>query len=242
MLHFEPLASSSDGCAYRLSGGGASAPLLIDCGLTGPQLQKALNFESSKLCGCLVSHAHMDHARAVPWLASRGIPCYASLEAIRDLYQRIPALHLHRVMSINVEVPAMIGEWCVVPFEVVHDAPGTLGFVITAPSAERLLYLTDSCYSRHTFPGLTHIAVECNHSAEIMRDNVMAGKIDRTRFSRTSHTHMSLERLLEMLAANDLSKVVEIHLLHLSDENSNEAEFKKAVEAATGIPVKVAAK
>ena len=35
---------------------------------------------------------------------------------------------------------------------------------------------------------------------------------------------------------------MEIHLLHLSDENSNEAEFKLAVERATGIPVKVAAK
>ena len=32
----------------------------------------------------------------------------------------------------------------------------------------------------------------------------------------------------------DLSQCKAIHLIHLSNENSNEVEFKKAVQAATG--------
>ena len=61
MISFDSLASSSAGCAYRLSADGM-APLLIECGLPFPQLQKALDFKVSELAGCLVSHWHADHA------------------------------------------------------------------------------------------------------------------------------------------------------------------------------------
>ena len=55
-------------------------------------------------------------------------------------------------------------------------------------------------------------------------------------------SHMSLENCKELLRANDLSKVKEIHLLHLSDENSVEDQFKKEIAALTGLPVYVAQK
>jgi len=77
---------------------------------------------------------------------------------------------------------------------------------------------------------------------ELLKANTLAGSLDRSRYSRTAHNHMSLERLLDLLKANDLSKVERITLLHLSDANSDEQEFKLAVERATGIPVDVAAK
>lgn len=44
------------------------------------------------------------------------------------------------------------------------------------------------------------------------------------------------------LGANDLSAVKEIILVHLSEGNSHEGEFKKAVQAATGRMVRVAEK
>ena len=77
---------------------------------------------------------------------------------------------------------------------------------------------------------------------ELMKQNVITGHIDRSRYSRTAKNHMSLERLLDMLKANDLSKVQKITLLHLSDANSDEVMFKEAVAKATGVPVEVAAK
>ena len=43
-------------------------------------------------------------------------------------------------------------------------------------------------------------------------------------------------------AADDLGGVRQIHLLHLSSENSDETLFKNRVQAATGIPVYVAKK
>ena len=82
--------------------------------------------------------------------------------------------------------------------------------------------------------------VECNHSTEILRRNMDKGIVDPDRGLRIAKSHMSLERLLDMLAATDLSGVRAIHLLHLSDCNSNEAEFKDKVTRATGRPVYVA--
>jgi phosphoribosyl 1,2-cyclic phosphodiesterase len=53
-------------------------------------------------------------------------------------------------------------------------------------------------------------------------------------------SHLSLETLLEMLAKNDLSKVNNIVLIHLSDSNSNAIEFKNSIEKATNCNVTVA--
>ena len=61
----------------------------------------------------------------------------------------------------------------------------------------------------------------------------MAGRVIRT--------HSSLETALKTLRANDLSKVREIHLLHLSSGNAVEVDFKDAVQRATGIPTYIAA-
>lgn len=127
------------------------------------------------------------------------------------------------------------------PFDAVHDMP-TFGFVIDGPIDGRLLYLTDTAYSKYKFDGLTHIAVECNYSRDLLKTNTMRGDIHRERYKRTMRNHMSVERLIEMLRANDLSQVQEIHLLHLSDANSDEAEFADAVRRATGKPVYVAQK
>ena len=44
----------------------------------------------------------------------------------------------------------------------------------------------------------------------------------------------------DFLRANDLSRVKEIHLLHLSDENSNAERFKREIQEISGKPVYVA--
>ena len=56
---------------------------------------------------------------------------------------------------------------------------------------------------------------------------------------RLVKSHMSLENLLEMLRANDLSAVRQIYLLHLSNRNSEERRMKEAVQQLTGAEVYV---
>lgn len=127
-----------------------------------------------------------------------------------------------------------VGPFQVLPFEVEHDCPGALGFLIQA-GQDKLLFAVDTHYVHYRFAGLTHICVECNHSAETMSPETTPAEL-----SRLSRSHFSLERVLGFLAANDLSRCREIHLLHLSDRNSDAGLFRRRVMQATGIPVYVA--
>ena len=233
-MEFRPIASSSAGCAYLLSGKAGS--LLVDCGAPIKAIQQATGFKVSSLSGCLVSHAHGDHCKSVAPLAKLGVDIYASKETWRALN----AVG-HRFNVMGEKVPQYIDGWKVMGFPVVHDCPGTFGFLID-DGEDRLLYLTDTAYSPYRFDGVTIMAVEANFDGDEIRDNKRSGVIDKARYRRTLTTHMSIDRLVDMLKANDLTKVREIHLLHLSDTNSNELEFKDKVQRATGVPVFVAAK
>jgi phosphoribosyl 1,2-cyclic phosphodiesterase len=235
MLTFKALASSSSGCCYRVSGGGSKDDLLIDCGLPGKKLKVALNHQLYKLAGCLISHAHGDHIAGVHELLSGGVECYASRETWLQVFK--DAERHHRANIISEREIFSVGEFDVMPFSAVHDMPGTYGFLIKSPENDRLLYLTDSAYCPYKFEGLTQIAIEANFSEEILRDRVESGSLDAKRYQRTFKTHMSIERLIEMLKANDLKQVKEIHLLHLSAGNSHAEGFKRKVQQATGVPV-----
>ena len=223
-----PLASGSSGNAYHVTQGGAS--LLLECGLTYKQIKKGLGFNAGGLCGCLVSHEHMDHARAVGLLAARGIDIYASGGTLEAL-----GVKHHRLHTIKAMKQFMVGPWRVLPFETRHDATEPLGFLI-AGGDEKLLYVTDSCYVRYRFAGLTHIMIECNYAGDILAENVKAGDIHPALRRRIARSHMSLETVKEMLLANDLSRVGEIWLLHLSCDNSDGRRFKREVEEITGKP------
>src|SRR5690625_5728947 len=76
--------------------------------------------------------------------------------------------------------------------------------------------------------------IECNYSLTILNSNIAAGLTPRFMKRRLIKSHFSLENVVQFLKANDLSKVEEIHLLHLSDTNSNEKEFKAVIQELTG--------
>jgi phosphoribosyl 1,2-cyclic phosphodiesterase len=227
------LGSSSAGNAYLVGG---RSPLLLDCGLSYRELQRATGYKLTGLAGCLVGHEHADHSKAAADLMQAGVDCYMSAGTAEAL-----GLTSHRLRVVKVLEQVQIGDWTVLPFDAVHDAAEPLGFLI-AGEGEKVLYLTDTAYCRYRFNGLTRIMVECNYSREILDRNIEAGKLHPGLRRRLLRSHMGLERVLAFLAANDLSQVRGIMLLHLSDGNSDAMGFKKAIQAATGRMVRVAEK
>jgi phosphoribosyl 1,2-cyclic phosphodiesterase len=236
MLEFHPHSSSSAGNFCTATDG--KSTLALDCGIRYQEIQKALDFRVTKLDGLLITHGHGDHCQSASKILNCGVDAWAS----EQTWAKLGLSGNHCAHAAEPLKPFDIGGWRILPFDAVHDEQGCLGYLITGASGESMIFLVDSCYSLFKFPRVKILAVECNHSVEIMRRNVKAGIIDQDRFNRTLRTHMSLERLLDLLAANDLSKVQEIHLLHLSDANSDADGFKEAIERATGIPCKVAQK
>ncbi len=228
------LASSSAGNAYLIQDG--RSPLLLDCGLSYRELQRATGYKLTGLAGCLVGHEHGDHSKAAADLMRAGVDCYMSTGTAEAL-----GLTGHRLRVVKALEQVQIGDWTVLPFDTVHDAAEPLGFLI-AGEGEKVLYLTDTAYCPYRFTGLTRIMIECNYSREILDRNVESGKLHPGMRRRLLRSHMSLDRVLDFLAANDLSRVREIVLLHLSDGNSDAGEFKRQIQAATGRMVTVAEK
>ncbi len=237
-MNFIPLASSSKGNAYLVEAAGV-APLLLEAGIPVKQLRERLNFGLSGLAGCLVSHEHGDHAKAVKDLLKAGVDCWMSkgtAEALGpDVYNH------HRIYCFDpFPSQVRIAAWEVLPFKLEHDAAGPLGFFIGHEN-ERLLFIPDTAYVKNRFEGVTILATECNNIGDILFENIQGGRIPAALGQRIRHSHMSLETLIEMLKANDLSRCRQIWLLHLSDSNSDEARMIKAVQEATGVPTYAAA-
>ena len=228
-MEFRAHASSSRGNFYTVSDG--ENLLAIECGLRFPDLRRALGFRVSELCGCLVSHEHKDHSRAASDLARAGVDIYASAGTLAAL-----GLSGARINSVTVHERFFVGPWTVYPFDTTHDAAEPLGFVVITETGEKLLYASDTPYLKYMVEGLTVIAIECNYEASMLQESSLLPAVKR----RIVHSHFSLEYVKGFLQANDLSRVREIHLLHMSDGNSDAARFKREVQELTGKPVVIA--
>ena len=212
-MNFKTIASGSKGNCYLLETEKGS--LLIEAGLPINKIKKALNYDFKNIQGCLVTHEHMDHAKAVKEIAKLGIDVYGSKGTFKAL-----DCTSHRFIPMAHNSVRGIGEFGVLAFKTEHDSIEPLGYLIKQGD-KRLLFATDTFYLRYKFNDLTHIAIECNYVKAVMEEQIEKGLIDIKRVARTMKSHMSLENLIGFLKANDLSKVQELHLLHLSDDNSS---------------------
>lgn len=229
MITFTPHFSSSAGNLYTVTDG--TSTIMLECGVRITKIRQALNQKLSSIEACLVTHSHGDHAKAARDVISAGVDLYCSAGTAAAL-----CITGHRIHIIEALKQFRVGHWTVLPFDVEHDAEEPLGFLIIN-GEDKLLFAADTAYIRHRFAGLNLIALECNYSKATMAPDIpLAHRL------RVMRSHMSLDTVLAFLAANDLRGVRAIHLLHLSDDNSDETLFKNRVQAATGIPVYVAKK
>lgn len=227
MIQIKTLATGSKGNCYHITDG--SAPLLLECGISFKDIQKGVNFETSNLGGVLVTHEHKDHCKGVESVLNRGLDVYMS-EGTREALE----LQHHRIKTIKSKEQFRVGTWTILPFDVQHDVNEPLGFLLQSDNGGKLLFATDTYYVKYRFKGLTHIMIECNYDQQTLDENVDSCRVHPAMKKRVMRSHFSLENLLEFFKANDLSKVEEIHLLHLSDGNSNMERIFKAVARATG--------
>ncbi|WP_312145684.1 MBL fold metallo-hydrolase [Lysinibacillus capsici] len=227
MIQINTLATGSKGNCYYITDG--STPLLLECGISFKQIQQGVHFKTSNLGGVLVTHEHKDHCKGVESVLNRGLDVYMS-QGTREAL----SLEHHRIKTVKSKEQFRVGSWTILPFDVQHDVNEPLGFLLQSDHGGKLLFATDTYYVKYRFKGLTHIMIECNYDQQTLDENVESGRIHPAMKKRVMRSHFSLENLLEFFKANDLSRVEEIHLLHLSDGNSNIERIFKAVARATG--------
>lgn len=226
-MRLKVISTGSIGNAYILSNGDEA--LLIEAGVNIKEIKKALNFDYSKVVGCIVSHSHGDHAKSIKDVMALGITTYASAETLVATSTFVN----HNAIQLREKAVHHLGGFKVMPFSVKHDVP-CMGFLIEHRDCGKVLFLTDTYYCKYTFPGLNNIIIEANYSKAIIDKKYGTDSDKEFLRNRILRSHFSLENCKEMLSANDLSAVNNIVLIHLSDTNSNEKQFVDEVYELTG--------
>ena len=238
MIHVTPIASGSSGNCYLIDD--EETKILIEAGIPVKRIQQGCGWMLSDVAGVLISHEHGDHASHAQDLTKYGIDVYASagtIEATQKTRYPISGPLAHPIKAMR---KLLIRTFEILPFDVQHDAAEPLGFLIrSTKSGEKLLFFTDTYYIRYRFDGISIIMAECNYSMDQLRGNVEDGTTPAFRIQRLAKSHMSLEALEDMPQANDLSKLRQIYLLHLSDDNADEERMKREIQELTGVEVYV---
>lgn len=225
------LSSGSSGNCYLLET--SKETLILECGIKYKDILKGLKFDLSKVVGCLVSHEHGDHSKAINEIMNSGIDIYMSAESKEGVNFKSPATHrINRVKHGNKYRIGMSG-FNIVPFAVEHDTKEPLGFLVYHKELGKILFATDTYYLKYKFKDIDHILIECNYSESILEELP-------TWRARVLKSHMSLETLKEALKTWDLSKTKDITLIHISEGNGEPDRFRKEIEELTGIKTYIA--
>lgn len=242
MLNIKSFGSGSSGNGYLIDDG--HSQLMIEAGVQFKKVQQVMRFNFSKVIGCLISHEHRDHCKYVPQLIdSTSIEFFSTQGTFRRMSED-PALHLeandyYRFSFLKYKETTRVGTWYVTPFETEHDAAEPCGFLIDNTSGNRLVFITDSYYVKYRFPNVTHMMIEANYSKDVIDEKMISG-YDTKRKTRLLESHFDFEQTKSFIKKNKSSRLQEVWLLHLSDSNSIEKQFKEETQQLVGVPVYIA--
>ena len=235
-MKIQVLGTGSSGNCYKVEIG--TATLLLECGLPFKVIQKKLNFKVSEIDACLVTHEHMDHAKAVKDLMKAGVDCYmtkGTAEALGVSGHRLKAFDTWGECKYKT---TYVKDLFIQSFEAVHDVAEPASFYIgTKDEKESLVFVTDSAYLKYKIPDCDCLMIECNYVKSVLDKQVEDGKLNTNLRNRIVKNHLSLETLVEALKVANLSRCKQIYLMHLSDGNSDEELIKRTIQETTGLEV-----
>lgn len=219
MINLKILSSGSQGNCYLLSI--ENETLILDCGLPIIEIKKGLNFDLSKVVGCVVTHSHKDHSLSVKDFENMGIPVFKPYENKKPM-----SLNDWNGTIQSFDLTDLNGKW-------MHtNADGTecpcYGFLITHPDLGRMLYITDTELVKWRFKDINHILIGCNYQKKY---------IDKENQAKRSHVlrgHMELETVKDFIKANNSDSLRTVILCHLSENNSNPDEMVGEVRKVVG--------
>ncbi len=229
-MKFEQLYSGSAANLYMVTASNGKR-LMIECGIAWKNLMRALNHDLRDIVGCLLTHEHADHSKAVKSVILNGIDVFASEGTFKALGL---GLDMRRVRLITDKtIISCCSGFTVMSFAVNHDAAEPLGFIIRdMETGEDLLFVTDTSHIKQQFDlKFDIIAIECSYNLEYLEKRVEAKTIHEEVAKRLLTSHMEEKETMRYLAEFcDLSKCREIHLLHMSADNINKERIQKDFE------------
>lgn len=238
MIDIKVIGSGSSGNCYLVNIN--NTKILLEAGLPFKKIQQAMKFRLSDIEACLITHEHMDHAKAAKDLIKSGVDCYMTKGTAEAL-----GVSGHR---LNYFTKDTNDDYCwkffnrlgVKPFKSIHDVKEPVSFFINdIHTKESLVFITDTAYLKYKIPDCDYLMIECNYIKSVLDEKTEARKINVSLRNRIVKNHMSLETLLKALKQADFKKLKKIYILHLSDSNSDEKTILEEVQKAIGVIVEV---
>lgn len=235
-MQLQIINSNSKGNCYILTDNDGIM-LMIECGVHLDKIKEATNFNLEKICGCILTHEHMDHCKSAEQLSQFGVNIYTSAGTKESL-----KFESRRIIAIPELSTTKVGPYKIKPFVVKHDVSEPYGFLILHKEMGTTLFMTDTYYCEYVFPGLNNIIIEANYCENIVEEKMQNSQTNGFLRDRVIESHMSLQTCIKTLQEYDLSKVNNIVVIHLSDSHSDENLFLHEIRNATGKNVTIADK
>lgn len=231
-MELKVISSGSIGNCYILNG--KDSTLLIECGVKYQEIVKALNYDWFKVKACIVSHSHGDHSKSIKQVMQNGVPVLAS----KGTFDTLKISKEQRYKEVEHLRTYKVNDFWISAFEVEHDSPQTMGFIMTHNECGRVLFITDTYRLKWNFNmAFDHVIIEANFCEEIV-----SKKSDDYINKRRYKAHMSFQTAMLTLEKLNLTQCKNIILIHLSDTSSDEQRFKRECIERFGIPTTIATK
>lgn len=223
MINIIPFYSSSKGNLFLVQN--EETKILLECGINEKEIRKLLNNKKvliSDLNGCLVSHAHNDHALSVEYILEY-TNVYSTLE-LKNKY--------NKVVEIKPLNPFNIKTIKILPIPIEHGKTENNGFIFKDKD-NCIFFGTDFSLMEHNLINFAFnkIYIECNWD-DYKIDEILKLKDneEKAKYLRQISTHMSVNNCKTHLRRMNLTKCEEICLLHASQFLINQEKVKKEFE------------
>lgn len=228
-MTFEQHYSSSRANLYTVTAANGRR-LLLECGVRWPVLLKALDYDLDNIDGCLLTHEHADHSKAVRQVMAAGIDVYSSA----GTFEALGVKNNRRAKILESYAGATNKFFDCYAFPLNHDAAEPFGFIVREiETNEYLFFASDSSHIKQRFAlKFSIIAIGCSYDINILQHRVDTQDINETLAKRLLTSHMEKQTTMKYLAEFcDLYKCRQIHLLHMSadniDKQATKSEFEK---------------
>ena len=237
MLKFISFGSGSSGNCYYLST--ATDALIIDIGVGIRTLKKHCKdygVNLNKVNHLLITHDHADHIKSVGSFShDYKVPVYATSlvhKGIDGNYCITRKIAPELKVSIEPGLQLNLGDFCIKPFHVPHDASENLGYEIKAEGLCFVIITDVGCITdeiREAISAANYLVIEANHDVEMLMSGPYPEYLKKRIASNSGH--LSNKDCGTALAENMSEHLRQVWLCHLSEENNHPELARKTVES-----------
>lgn len=224
-IEFCSLASGSSGnCYYIAHHDGA---LLIDAGLSLRRIEKSLmdiGRSLREVSGVLLTHNHTDHTSGLESMSAKySFNIFASRQVISAVLDSAEnPVSLERLfVEISPNRSFVAAGFRIFPFEVEHDAPGTVGYHLTNNCSSLTLATDLGNIGHHAASMISRAEVlilESNFDGQMLKTGPYPSYLKQRISSRSGH--LGNHQAATFVAQHCHTNLKHLFLAHLSKENN----------------------